>query len=914
MTPQTTPRGLRASSTTKRLRAIAITIGAASIVLSACGGGKGASGNSTGGSGHVTGLVVKGTVANADVTAYRLDATLTRGSSLASTTSAADGTFSITIPPYNGALEIVATGGSYSDEAVGSPVQLTSELSTAIASFQSGGTVNVTLSPVSTIARYLAKSEVQRVGSSPSDAITNAWTHVNAHFGALTWQTIVPTNITPSSPIIVTLSDQTKAGLILAGFSRLARTLAEASSLTPGTVVTASTLSGAAASDATDGKLDGAASSTTLAQGTQTLTGQTFRNGLARAIVGFVNTPYNKTQLTGDDVFTMANTISANSDSYLFSSTGTPLTFEAPAITFITPPTFVGSTTVSLQLTATQPDVGVSAVHAQNITQGGTTDGTLATGVWTIADMALLEGANLIKVWAVDGSGAGTIADAVSILITRDTTPPSPSLRTNVLSYADERTMTLQDETVPPTYVVTPTKSDVLVAGVYKAATRLSWDAAPSTTVLESSNPSNVPFVQIQVPVGAQEAPIASATYSISDGTNTYTGDLLPWVSPTSTNTSQRYDLPLSANIIASLATTATTPITLSISATVVDSAGNSSGLISLGTVPLNVIGPPVFVAQDTAYSTYNDLRSTFPYTIAGANYPTLWNSSSNAFSENQVRLVRYIISNPTPVPVAVSAAFAQDAGGSWRAVEQWTTFDGGGVPGTGTCGIQTVTPSGCSWSTDGFSFYDYWEVLTGGTNTGSCPTQAGVPSANVHWIGSGTRYTSGSPSRWTTPVADAWTPFSSATVQLGLYQGSLTSVNNDVVHLVATNTAGLFIVPAANGSVPGTAVLYLTRPLAATRTRSLGWNAITAGNRYEATEAYFWTYAASHGYSIYRVAYCNYDDYRAHRGATWLTSARDEVYGTLNLTTAGLTNGSVVIGQTQPRFATTLAGSIGSH
>jgi hypothetical protein len=84
---------------------------------------------------------------------------------------------------------------------------------------------------------------------------SNAWTHVNAHFGDLDWRSILPTNLTPSEPVTVTMSDATHAGLILAGFSQLARTMAEASALSPGTSVTGATLAGAAGDDATDGTL-----------------------------------------------------------------------------------------------------------------------------------------------------------------------------------------------------------------------------------------------------------------------------------------------------------------------------------------------------------------------------------------------------------------------------------------------------------------------------------------------------------------------------------------------------------------------------------------------------------------------------------------------------------------------------------
>jgi hypothetical protein len=91
-------------------------------------------------------------------------------------------------------------------------------------------------------------------------------------------------------------------------------------------------------------------------------------------------------------------------------------------------------------------------------------------------------------------------------------------------------------------------------------------------------------------------------------------------------------------------------------------------------------------------------------------------------------------------------------------------------------------------------------------------------------------------------------------------------------------------------------------------------WNAVTTANRYEVALVHFWKYAGSHNYYFPRYANCNYDDYRAHLGAAWLTNARDEVYGVLTLSTSGLTGGTTAIGEVEPQFVTTLAGPVGTH
>lgn len=890
--------------------------------LVACGGGNPVHANG-GGQGTITGLVVKGPVAAATVTAYPLDESMNRGTALSNAPTTPDGTFTLTVPPYNGALEVVAFGGTYPEEAVGVPVQLTHEFSVVVPGFQSGASLTVTVSPISSIARALAKAAMAR-GSSLTDAVNTAWTHVNTHFGGLDWRTIQPTSLTPSSPITVTMSDATKAGLILAGISQAARTMAETSGLSPGTSVTGGSLSGAGADDALDGTLDGNAGSTALLQGSVALTSYTFRRVLGQAIIKFVGTSYNKTQLVVADVLSLATALAADSDPYLFCANqtaapncaGGSLQLQPPSITFVTPPTFVNTTTVTLQAQATDALANVTSVYAQTVS-GTPITGTFAGGVWTLPGIPLVEGPNLIFVWGVDAAGTGSIANATQITVTRDTTAPAPYVNTTAAAYYDERTMTLASAAVPPVYqfpVAAATVAPILAGGVWKAATRLGWTTQPTPAILESANPDNVPFIQIALPVASGSSPTAAGTFSITIGAAVVTGDLMPWKSPSSTATIEYYDVPLSSNIAPTLATTTTAPITMAVSADFTDAAGNA-GRTSITLPPFHVLGPPLFVAQDTAYSTYGDTASTFPYTLVGNTYATLWNTTG-PFKYGQVRLVRYILSNPTPSPVAVSAGYAQDAGGSWRANEAWTPFDGGVVRASGTCAIWGGTPSGCGYSVDGVWLYDYWDQLTGGTNTGSCPVQTGsgcgTPGQHVHWRGSATQYNCVANTYWTAPTASPSATYSSSGVAVSLFQGPL-QAGGEVVALANTSTGGMLLVPAASGSTPGTAVLYLTRPVGAPRTRALGWNALSASNRYEAWLADFWLYETSHGYPMYRVAYCNYDDYRAHVGGGWLTTAQDEVYGTLSLTTVGV-NGTAVIGETMLQFSTALSGAVATH
>jgi hypothetical protein len=900
-------------------------------LLAGCGGGNPVQANG-GGPGTITGLAVKGPIQAATVTAYPLDASMNRGAALANAPTGPDGTFTLSVPPYNGALELVAFGGTYPEEAVGVPVQLTHELSIVVPGFQSGASVSVTISPMSSVARSLAKAAIAR-GSSLTDAVAEAWTHVNNHFGGLDWRTIRPTSLTPSQPTTVTMSDATKAGLILAGLSQAARTMAESSSLSPGTSVTGGTLSGAGADDALDGTLDGSASSTALLQGNVALTSYTFRRVLGQGIIKFVGTAYNKTQLVVADVLSLASALAADSDPYLFcpsqtaapSCAGGSLELQPPMITFVTPPTFVNSTTVSLRVQAADPLAAVTAVYAQTVA-GAPIAGAPADGVWTVSNIPLGEGPNLIFVWGVDAAGTGSIADAAQITVTRDTLAPGPYVNTTAVAYYDERAMTLPSATIPAVYEFPAGATKVApipAAGVWKAATRLGWNTQPTPSLLEGTNPDNIPFIQIALPVSSGWSPTASGTFSIDIGGTVVTGDLIPWKSDSSTATTEYYDVPLSSNVAPAFATRTSAPLTVTVGAEFTDAAGNM-GSTSVTLPPFHVIGPPVFVAQDTAYPTYNDVRGTFAYSLtagssSSSGYWQLWNTAAgNPFYGGQVRLVRYVLSNPAPNPVAIAAATVQDPSGSWRARETWTPFDAGPYFTWTYLNLYAGTVGQGSYSFDGQTFYDptYFKRGSGCSGcsvieSGAYPCTTPGQTLLAHVAGSGARWSCIADSYYSSPTNSVGTSSASdvsASVFVGPQQGG-----GEVVVPPTAASGSMYIIPAANGTNPGTLVLYLTRPVAAGRAsdRPVSWNTLTASNRYEVHDRDFFPYwgtldNARFGYSL--------DGFKATKGGIFLGAAEEHVYATLNLRTAGLTGGSTVIGEVQQQFSTTLAGPIGSH
>jgi hypothetical protein len=560
-------------------------------------------------------------------------------------------------------------------------------------------------------------------------------------------------------------------------------------------------------------------------------------------------------------------------------------------------------------------------VYAQSVASGGAIAGTLSDGVWTI-EIPLVEGPNLISVWGVDGAGGGSITSAATVTVTRDTVPPAPYLQASTAAYYDERAMTLQDGTVPAKYQFPGDAikvAPVPAGGVYKSTARLSWTTPPSPAVLETTNPDNTPFVQLAVPVGSTQAPIASASYSISTGEDTYTGDLAPWLSPASSTTTAYYDVPLSANTAPAIAISSG-PLTLAIAATFVDAAGNS-GNVGPIFVTYTVIAPPLIVHEDVAYATYNDPKSAFPYSLASNKYTTLWDPAQTVFYNGEVRLIRYLVTNPSAVPVAISPAIAQHGAGSWRGVEEWTTFTNGMVrPGHSWYPQYAV-----EYYFDGFRYTDRmgWcaQSSPGGPSGTACknpdgtycsctdtsfqgafPCPAGTYAA--HMIGTTTRWSCIAQTRYTTPVTDSHTLSNSDLMA----RGFKTPQQGGGEVTAADTFQGRLVVPAATSSAAGALVIYITHPVPAARSIPLTWNALTSNNRYENKESEYW---------VYGTTLSNYGDvqmYSAYNGLRYLSAATEQLAGTFSMSVQGFTgDGLALVGSPTSVFSANLERAI-SH
>lgn len=387
------------------------------LLVSGCGGG-GATpdGGGGGGTAHIKGVVVKGRVAGSSVTVYPLDAAGTRGASLGAGVSAADGSFDVVVKPYSGVLEVVAVGGVYTEEALGTSASLSGyDMSAVVAGYQAGSATAITVSPVSTVAAALARYHTGG-GVTLPDALAEAYTHLNAHFGGVDWRTVVPADL--SSASVTTLTLEARAGLVLAGLSQVAYAYATEGGVTPGAAVSAATLAAALASDAAaGGTLDGVGTLGVLRQGGVALDGQTVRRKLGQAVLAFLGSARNGSAIRVADGQAFATDLAGNSDPYLFcpnqiasaGCAGGSIDLDGPVATFVRPLAGAGVQGASVPVDVTAVDASNIAslqfVAPAGLTGTAVLTGTTATlsGVMDVSSMA--DGPLAVTVRAKDEFG-----------------------------------------------------------------------------------------------------------------------------------------------------------------------------------------------------------------------------------------------------------------------------------------------------------------------------------------------------------------------------------------------------------------------------------------------------------------------------------------------------------------------------
>jgi hypothetical protein len=658
----------------------------------------------------LTGHVVKGPVSGATVTAYVLATDMGRGTELARGTTGADGSFGLVLPAYSGDVLLVATGGSYVEEALApppgstggaSPLAVNVDFEGVLTGYTAGVPAVANVTPISHLAVALARFHVRTRGEPVDQAVADAFGHLNAHFGSaglddLDWETVTPASLSGGGGAQLTAAQ--RAAVVLVGLSQWAVETSTRAGISPGGQVNSLSVLTALAEDVgADGVFDGKGNGGTVlvlppggtlaASGPSAtaLDGATVRLQLASAIADFVTSARNGSGISIPDIGALTAALSANADSYLFATPGTTFDVAPPRLAVATaPPAFTNQDTVSFAVVA---DDGPNATGVKSV-WARTGDGTRVQGmlaspggnVWTFSGLPTSGASPGFDVWAVDNANnSGELVPVgpfhLRLPCLKDTVAPTLVFESSVGSYLDERSMTLASSAVPAVYVWPPgtARSPVLpgASSVWKSVVRLSGGADLSAADLEGANARNVPFLQVSVPVNpTTDAPMASVTYSIQvlPSGPTSTGPLL--AAARTAPAVQYFDLPLTLETIPALGSITASPVGLSVSVTATDAAGNvTTKNIETGTVDslaFHILGAPLYVAEDTAYPGEGDPRSIYPFTLAAGTYGSKFSGNNGG---ELARLARFHVFNPHPVTVPFVATVT---GFGASGVEEW--------------------------------------------------------------------------------------------------------------------------------------------------------------------------------------------------------------------------------------------------
>ncbi|WP_242352654.1 MULTISPECIES: hypothetical protein [unclassified Anaeromyxobacter] len=506
----------------------------------------------------------------------------------------------------------------------------------------------------------------------------------------------------------------------------------------------------------------------------------------------------------------------------LFGGPPSPGTFDPvdrspPVLSFITSaPAFTNQQTLTLALSATDA-TGVKGVFAQ--AGGRRFTGTPIDGGWNVP-VELVPGHNIVTIWAEDtaqaaNTGLGsTEPHQFTLDILLDTAPPAVLYDATFASYVPEEGITVATDPdgtarVPADpNMVGRFKEPISTNGeIFKMATRLSAGGSLDVAELEGANTPNIPVLRFAVHHDpAIESPMVEATYAVQldcAGCEypARSGALLP--SPTSTPSFLYFDLPLATETVPHLANvTGTASVTVTLSFR--DAAGNAAPEVDGGTYTFHVVGPALAVAEDLAYPQAGDPKSTFMYSASAVGYAALFDPAATAFlPDRRVRLVKYVITNPWPVPVLAEVRLE---GGAWNATETWRG--------------EMLRMPGLAYNADGMSFAGItdWAATCNGIPTFPCGGTAADQDAKypVHFPGSTTQYScdtkpgvSGSTSPWASPPADiVGTQQAAAAPELRAF-----APGGPWDATPATSLGGQLVVPAATATAPGRVHVYVTRP-----------------------------------------------------------------------------------------------------
>jgi len=168
----------------------------------------------------ISGVVSAGPINGATVTIYNLNSDGSRGSNIGSGTTDSNGSFHVSVTLPSGPVMMVASGGSYNEEASGSTVSMgNAQVRTVLSNVNDGQQVGIT--PVTEIATQHALASATANGSANLGSIIEVSNATVAAAMGLPDITITPAN--PTQPAGVANSTQSaQYALVLSSISQMA--------------------------------------------------------------------------------------------------------------------------------------------------------------------------------------------------------------------------------------------------------------------------------------------------------------------------------------------------------------------------------------------------------------------------------------------------------------------------------------------------------------------------------------------------------------------------------------------------------------------------------------------------------------------------------------------------------------------
>jgi len=287
---------------------LAMTAGA--LLTTACGGGgtSVASNVGSGGTGFVSGVVTKGPLGNASVTAYSISGGQ-MGATIGSTMTDTNGNFSMGIGSYAGPVMLQVSGGSYKDEATGNTMSMAQgDVMTAIMPTVAANTntAGIQVTPVTGMAQTLAQS---MTGGMTDANIASANAAMGNYFSISDVLRVAPMNpLVPGSGTGAG-PDARNYGMTLAAMSQYAKNL---------NMAVSSAMVTALMNDASDGMMDGKKGSAPVSMtmggmmGTSAMASNAGTSGLASAMMTFVNSAGNMSGVTATDMSGLTQKLSTS--------------------------------------------------------------------------------------------------------------------------------------------------------------------------------------------------------------------------------------------------------------------------------------------------------------------------------------------------------------------------------------------------------------------------------------------------------------------------------------------------------------------------------------------------------------------------------------------------------------------------